>query len=593
MAQRHNKMKLTKPASSPKPKPPKQQQQNPKTRRRAAKGPLTQTRQPHDPHPGSGKTHDPYPLPLYKQPKRLTAIPVASQNAVRELKEEVRALLTQTMEPSVAHVVRMNLPGEVVTLGTAVAKTVDTTRISWPQALTGENPNEHSAPTMSRVSQTVPIIDTNLDLPVVLLRDPFVRAIVRVETEPSYIHGPSTATCSYQATFSWVGSNALQGGDCIFYVTEDSPQELPLFGLHHAFGYPLYGDFHTSGDIRGKRVVWIDAALDVNEDPVIINNALVAATMTLHAPDNTAQDLKLSAWRVTETSIQEEWSSNFSSISGDILFGAEIRIPESGYYFFEVGFDNTVDGETICPASFTMNIETYTNSGYRHILNSDILSKEGLVDEMRVLGASALMSNVTPTLYRGGTVTMAQVSGNRGWYNYFHTVAELTTLNPALRETIPWDKGAFCFVKPQGKTPFALEPAYQNLSNFSGVDGSTPSALPGFQPFREAGMVLVRISPPPATDGDVTIRTVSLTTASSFEFTTRDQYYSVDTTTISHTAHDEYVAALRPVRQFYENKFHLADIGRYIKEAAGKLVEWAPAVASGIGTAAQMASLIL
>ena len=518
-------------------------------------------------HPPASVTMSTDPVPHLASAK---AIFKHTRGAGR--RSEVTALLEQTMDPISARLVRMVLPGEVTTLGTAVARTSTQSSVEWYSTPDGWNQPNY----LSNDGTYTVLMNNPTAYYATLLRDPVVRAIVRHDrkaAEPNPV---------YEFEFGF-------GYERYAFTTDlqrATPVNLPISGMVPYAGAQVYGDWMPSGTHDGRRVIWLDASFNLS--PFTGTNI----KMYLHVAndaENFEDRLRLTVYREHQQGRNVDYSQVFTyenDASQPYNFFLTITLTSSAYYSFELEMvGNSGDTETAQITSLSMFYESNLISYARHIPTAGVNNKRETLFAARTLGASLLLSNTDPVVKRGGTVTLAQTSTLTPWYRFWSNDELLDTVNVQAKDVLSWDNGAYVYVKPQGSDPYQLKQMF-TCNDCSNDKDHRP--MPMFTPFGDSGQVIVRINPPNSGEENG-ISSLRLVTASALEFTTNDQFFNVIVSSLDATAHDEFIAALRLMPQFYDNPIHLAAIAALIKTAANTVVEWGPRVRSGIQFAERVA----
>lgn len=491
------------------------------------------------------------------------------------MKEEIVALLEQTMDPTTSALVRLALPGEVVTLGTALARTVMQTTIKFYQ-------EPYDAPhiqTMSGV--TAPLFSAESSYYVTLLRDPVVRAIARVDNTRAVVTGRQ----SYELSFGLPHSPE----PAQFILDRDAAFDVPVAAAIHTGGWECYGKWTPAGNANGCRVIWLDG-LPRSATGSVVTAKLNAGVFVVNDPSDADDRISFEVWRHTPegrvlyyTQILErvpEVDENMFRTQTAAGAASPVYIEVSGYYSFTFNLISA-DNSTYSPqmTGLSISYDSNLNTAVRHYCTADIENKSHQLIDSRIIGASVLLSNVDQVIERGGSAIMAQVAGSTSWYEYWHSSEKLDTVNAQARSVVNWENGAYAYVKPQGSAPFELRSAFKHNTSPTVNTGHQP--LPQFEPFADSAHVVIRVDPPPKT-GDDAGSTLRLTLTTAMEFTTNDQFYQVETSVIPSAIHNEYVEALRAMPQFFDNPIHVAAIAKLAQAAALSFMTWSPRIRRGL-----------
>jgi hypothetical protein len=520
-----------------------------------------------------------------------------------QAKEEVRALLHQLAEPMTCSLVRAALPGDMTSQGSALAKPIQTFTVDWTQPPTVPGTSILQLQSQMGTGSPLPI---SLDLPYtpiltdvrtepfVLLRDPVVSFIRRNLV-------PSTAQ-SVQSTYTLVtqfpGASRRVPATSAFerYSFMSGPGIIvPIPFSHMVFSagdWKIYGDYAPCGVVGDRRVFWADGSdvLDTagtRNSPTPTNFAQGwVATLRMKAgstigPNKYAIQIVQHLSETESTIVHQQQGVVTIDVVETVVPLTPVAIPFSGYFSVALIFDDGADSDnpiTVTQGSLLTNIV----SGYQHVSLSAEQQMMGLLDKVRVNGASILVSNVVSEITKGGTVYQCQPPGDRPWYYWFDAEA-ISDLNTDLRSILPWSKGAYAFVKPQGNAPLQLRTAYSRPGLLVEAN-ATAHSVPQFKPFEQYGTVVVLCVPStiPTDAPQYPTSQATVTVCRAIEFTTRGQFFNIDTSRIPTHVYDEFVDAARLLPQFYENPLHIAMIGALIARVATQVMIWAPRVVAGI-----------
>jgi len=529
-------------------------------------------------------------------------------------REEVKAMLHQTMEPFTASLIRVVAPGDLSCEGTALAKPVETDTLNWtflplvPGASAGGIVQTQSAISYGRGDSTVPASSTPIlgDVnwqPFVLLMDPVVSYITRTLAPKDTwdMFTPLVPNIAYWATLMFPGVIANQASfpeyRCDVVGTSLGVCNIPIADMRWLLGpWKPYGDYVPGGDVLGTRVVWIDGAdaLD-NSGAVIRAGQGWRFTMAVTIPAGYGGLLDGSWFVECRLHANESSYETVFVCPGPLVNSGSGRtfssplVAFSGYFSFWIKFDDTV-GLTPIPLNiYSFVIELNTISAYRHASISGMQNKAAVIDQVRVNGSSMLLSNVVMQNAKGGTVYGIQSSAEHPWYYWTQSLTNITSANTTMRTVQNWDKGLYCFIKPQGGLPFSMDVAFQKQGRLNFSD--TLDIIPMFRPFGPKSYIVAIVVPPDVGTSIAVVYPTAQTTFTicrSIEFTTMDQFFNVDVSKMSSSYFNDYADALRAVPQFYENPLHLAAIGSLVAGLARKVVEWAPRVAKGAAVVAGM-----
>jgi hypothetical protein len=470
----------------------------------------------------------------------------------------LKRLLHQTMEPATALLLRMPVPGFATTMGTALAKTIDVETINWSTIPTLVRDYDPQIPTSGGA---VSLLGNNLHQPVVLLRDPVVAYIIRTvrpiaDTQPSQYVG--------QHGFVLKPESLLPGG-FHFYLDETASQNLVLTKLTHTQGWKPYGSSTVAGQVQNSRVIWLDASPTANGSGTVRVDIRASSAFTLG-------DITLEVVRHSDGENSVVFLANpFPTAGSNTISSASVIITYSGYYSFHINGGQKLNTTEVELVEFAVTVRT--QFAYNHVVMESLVNKERIIDQLRVNGASMLLTNSVPKINLGGTCYGLQITGEQPWYTYFSELKIISNANTNQKYTGDWGVGMYTYVKPQGASPLQLEDVYRRPSG-----DPVTNPLPMFRPFRGTGAVVALIVPPAVEQGTAQFATSQFTlqVVRAIEYTTRDQFFQVEPPELSPSVYDAYAAQLGMMPQFYENKFHWTDITNFIGRAAATLTAWSP-----------------
>lgn len=480
----------------------------------------------------------------------------------------VQAAVECVMNPIESPILRFALPSEINAVGTALARPYHTHSRTW----LGATANPPYIPGPGK-TLPIPLLEDDAKMPVVLLRDPVVRGVVR-EANP--------AQTDYKLNYAFNTSSL----DRLFELNgNQQPTSIPIAGATPTGALQPYGAYHVSGENMNARVIWIDA----NPNAAALVNVIMGIS---EAPaEGLANCMYLTLWRHDGIDRRtSEWDAQFTEQNTTTLH-AQATVHTSGYYELAVRFVSTQEhlvpaDRTVVVESFETTISTHTTQVYKHILDAHVVDKRNLIDKVRVLGSSLLVSNTTPVVAQGGEVYALQTTGDEPWYQQFFREEIILETAATASYRGSWANGIYAFHKPSTIDSMLLHEAWTSVNgdlSIVGTDYNQP--LSGFRPFRGEPVVVVLVSPP---IGNMTENQAMIVIASSLEFTTRDQWLNLDTSLMSSGDWNEFVSTIRAADQFFENPLHWSKIRAFIKSALGKVVEYGPQV---LHTAGILASL--
>jgi len=466
----------------------------------------------------------------------------------------------QTAEPHHSPAVRLAILDETASSGTAVCRTISNYAYDWNVL-----PPGGGYPELSQSTGTKHLCDDPNCFPVILTRDPVVRYITREYMPDTEVLWP------YVIILADMG---YEGAQMIF---NGNPSSFPIaYAIWDHAGWAAYGDYHPGGVVAGKRVIWIDAS---PERPAHLNVEMTVtgdgANLTLELKLHTAEDaVGIETWNQR---------TNVPAGHSDVT----MRIDFSGYYSL-TGYTGETD--VLRCSNVVISLVGQCQAVYRHNTMPEFQTRTSQIREMRILGSGLKLSNNCPNWQKGGIVLAAQLGCGEAWWPFLASQRVLTDANARITYEDNNDKGLYAFFKPtpgpQGSA-FAMRQVFNTTSaGLSTPDYRSTSSMPNFKPFCQEGWLVARVQPPLTTGIGTGAHTTFLSVYTIAEFTTRDQFFDLETPWIGFAAQNAYLEALHSMEQFMENPSHMEDIKRNVGRALRFLVTHGP-------TALKLASTFL
>jgi hypothetical protein len=389
---------------------------------------------------------------------------------------------------------------------------------------------------------------------VVVLRDPVVMAVVQDSTYPA-VAGVSR--------YNLVVPGALLR----WYPTEEYRPVL----THSTWkaGPKRYGDFQPVAHNAETQAFWLDAS----------SISPAALDFNLTSIDDCAcpaYSIRVILHRhLGEGDIEEGYNNEFNipATGGSVAFTIT-GIAASGYYSLSMKL-LSFPPAGIVPnrlLAFRINDLYYTvgtSLVHRHVVHPDIALGDGrVVQDVRVLGAAFLASNVTAEFFKGGAIYAQQTPPRLAWFEGCESPAEIMANNVHLTYDGPLQKGFYGFVKPQGLDALSLRPALDSIED--GICGTYLHRV--FTPFAATGQIQVLFLPPDTTASTNSAAcTLVVHFTRSMEFTSQSQLVNVNVSALSRENLLGIMDALDRMPQFFENPLHWAQI----KAAIANSAKWA------------------
>lgn len=491
-----------------------------------------------------------YSKEMHKHPTR--RVNQYTRTLTLNMERSVRDLVYQTMDPTNADMYRLPTDGSSFqSVGTALSKNYKAFHLDFSLPfLTSQDgilPFHGGAHVRNYIS------DTSY-YPVVVLRDPVVSFIdVIANNDGGAVPAVQVAIYTSKTVMALAGGN----GTYEFYGN-GATTWLYFNDFEFASGHTHYGEYIVTGTMAlGGSLVWVDAGTAA---------AGASATLKLLFDSVTGKSSKFIVWLYRVLNDNNRVGLEYFTVTEDGATGhytAEVAIEECGYY--QIGFTITDN----CGVNFgEMALTQRANCITRHHVTDAYDTAADQVEELRVLGQSILLSNVTAQVNLQGTVYAVNMVQEHPWYEYLADMDKMIlSSNLGLRYQGHWDKGFYGYVKPN--RPGAME----LVSTYIPIDDVRFSA---FRPFRNLGSfvaLVTRATSPVAGSGSP--NSVTLMATRIIEFTTSSQMYAVQPVTAPVQAYEGYVNAMRDAEMFFENPLHFKDIAAFAKRAASAVGSFA------------------
>jgi hypothetical protein len=510
-----------------------------------------------------------------KAPSSLRTEQSFTSAARTQTSTHVKALLHQTMEPVSAHLARIPVVGFMPTVGTALARTVDTYSRDYSDYL-NVVPSSDSHQT-DRNGKFAMQNDLSVE-PIILLREPLVSHIQRTIVPPG-----STPRYSIDTAFLGLTATALVAGDALqlngqFIGHASVTTQIPVTSMTHQTGFACYGNTAPAGRAGGRNVVWLDTPGEA-----LTATTITAAFTTVKSgigeqpvlPSNGPEFVV--SRHVSETRFEPAGSAEMTKGETDASrYECTFSLVGSGYYSFSLVFPGSFglfEGTNFSYVfeGFEMTYEFTGSTAFQHVMPLALEGKEDIIRQARVNGSSLFVQNTSAEQARGGTVYATQLAGDVPWYESIADVRNISNNNSITRYVGDWAKGFYGYAKPQGSSPMDLLDVWSDLD-----DPVQHLHVPLFEPFRNIGTVVVLIQAPTPLAGTFSPTQYTMHVVRAYEFTTVDQFFDVEPPMIPPQHYDEYVTELSRMPQFFENPLHLAAIAALIARAAMMVQRYGP-----------------
>jgi len=207
------------------------------------------------------------------------------------------------------------------------------------------------------------------------------------------------------------------------------------------------------------------------------------------------------------------------------------------------------------------------------------------IQNIKFHGISCMWTQTSNMLARAGQIAMMQVPAGSWWGNYVG-YSNVTSRNTHVEGNLNADLGAYLFLKPSGIQDFEytneIVPQNQinNGLNFPNVSGNDPVSNAWFYILPTSDFITIALDIPAPAGSDS--RTGYWTARTDIEYSSVDQWRSLQLPTIKKEVLEEALALVCAAPQFHTNEFHLSDLWNWVKSAARSvgtaLVDYGPSV---------------
>lgn len=477
--------------------------------------------------------------------------------------------LGQFMDPLNYEPIRLPDILSASSVGTASAVLSEVLQYSWPT--TAPIPSQWPIVYDQPAAGTTNLVDNVEHRLFIVTRDPVVSAIYM---NPAPYNGavPSTylgGVVNSVTILPW-------GTDPVLIVRNGPDTELDIDGMILVSGQDRYGGYTPAGTDGGRKFVWLDGTpanpCTVTFGGVVslggTNIGYVGKSVTLICYVHTSAGERSEIYR----------TSAALPARGTLFNTGNISIQVSGYFSFAVnvvGVD-AIDGELVVqtPTMWYYPTAVWT---MKHQVHPDLLSAGAIVENVRILGSTMLISNSTAEFFKSGTVYARQMDQEELWFADTGKPESFSTANVQLNYDGPLSKGIYAVVKPQGQGALSLVPTVVRPGPRSTTDASIQL---NYRPFAFAGAVAILLCPTtPYAATNSSQANMTIHTIRGMEYTTNSQLVKIQRTALSRAEYDQILDGLSVMNQFYENPLHLRDI----KSAIARAGNWLWGNRSAIG----------
>lgn len=253
-------------------------------------------------------------------------------------------------------------------------------------------------------------------------------------------------------------------------------------------------------------------------------------------------------------------------------------VPATNYYAFSVSTDRPIG--TALPDQYDLIVSCTT--GTPHALSmvwgqTAIQDIEDIIQStraIRISGADLMYTNTASPLTRQGQIVGIQLPKNTNWADGYYNFDDLATQKKSL--TMDVVNGMFGFLKPTSETDFQIRPI-----QWDSVSNNDPEFLFEIFPESDYLAIVAQVIDPNGRQGYVTL-------ATSMEFTTTNQFFSLKTANTDEKHLEAALLLLGKLPQWHENELHWDDIWSWVKKTASDVWGAVKEVAPIIGAAAPL-----
>lgn len=214
------------------------------------------------------------------------------------------------------------------------------------------------------------------------------------------------------------------------------------------------------------------------------------------------------------------------------------------------------------------------------------------IQNVKFHGVSAMWTNTTPMLTKGGQISMMQIPA-KSWWGDYAGYDNVAARNTNVNAQLPANDGAYLFLKPSRVSDFDFLTEFVPTNAVAGANvtegQSGPTHTAWFYILPESDFITISLNlidlAGPA--GYWTVRT-------DIEYSSVDQWRNLVTPDINTRVISEALPLIAAAPQFHTNDFHLSDLWNWVKGAASKvanaITEYGPSV---LKVAAMVAPLLL
>jgi hypothetical protein len=503
------------------------------------------------------------------------------------LKPDVVAILHQLALPYESSLVRVPCGSES---STALAKNYAVSNFVTSSVLTA-NPN--GFPQLSVDGYVWDLTNNNVD--VVNFFDPYV---LGVYPSVAKVTGGAASTVYGCSTFLNRDFSVVSGR--LTLVTSPTPNPVfqpfllePVELIPVSTVVDSYGPYMPAFDTSAGRCIWIDAS------PSAITT--VTVNLTTNANCSIGPDsfyCRLYRFRKGADAFNEDapsYSGTFSPAGVSGTATATLAVIYSGYYYVALNGTITAATNVLTAVSPSISISTLCSVVSRYVINTNLhtavysANEVGIAypREVQLLGAAALVSNVTAPIYADGVIYGSASTLNSTWTEYTSRSTEvLTNMQSRSSASNAWRDGMYGWVCPpkfamRSCVERSLNGIYHTKCYVVDPTNDADERCLGFNQFRIASSVVAGV---PASKTMVRF-------AIAYEFASSSQMYALSTSRILPSSLEDALYAASVMPRFTKNDIHNSAFGRAISKAGNWLLDAAKTALPYVSLASNVASI--
>lgn len=262
------------------------------------------------------------------------------------------------------------------------------------------------------------------------------------------------------------------------------------------------------------------------------------------------------------------------------------------YIAFKTYCDTDIPGDanTLVDINFNWSLDGAHNSvltAYAHQSLPDLDLQVGVVDAIRIIGASLMFTNTSAAVARQGQTVGLQCDPKTRWNDRIG----YTSVSTGTRKHVAFEdsEGMYGFLKPNNDADFDWTNELRNGQPRVTVSGPDNVSYAAFLIFPPSGYLTICVSAQSTYN-----RTGYWTMAFSLEYQTQDQWRDLDLPIYKMEALKVGASLVTDCNQWHQNFPHISEIWDWIKGAASSvanaIVDYGPTILKG---AAMVAPLLL